>query len=77
MTHVHHWILDTPNGSPMIDGYCKDCGGHRRYSASIDERTWGGWSEESTERGRVASNGKPKIRKPAAWAAGLPTEAAR
>lgn len=34
MTCTHHYILETPHGSPTVTGTCKLCGHTRTYGAS-------------------------------------------
>jgi hypothetical protein len=31
---AHHWLIETPNGAPIIKGVCKHCGGKKQFSVN-------------------------------------------
>lgn len=35
--HVHHWLVESPNGAPEVRARCRDCPGQRRYPASVED----------------------------------------
>lgn len=37
----HHWLLETPHGSPTIEGRCKSCGEVRNFHAGFQEPDFG------------------------------------
>lgn len=36
-TCVHHWRIETPNGSFRVEGVCQKCGMKRWYASSEQE----------------------------------------
>lgn len=46
----HHWRLDSPNGSPTVDGRCLRCGEVRSFTAgAVDTMTRKEWNEVQNE----------------------------
>lgn len=43
--HSHHWVIDTPNGTPKSAGRCKVCGETREY-----------WNSMASDREGVAAD---------------------
>lgn len=33
-TCIHHWVIDEPNGAPLLAGTCKQCGVTREFYAA-------------------------------------------
>ena len=31
---VHHWMIDTPDGSTWLDGRCKKCGAEKQFRST-------------------------------------------
>jgi hypothetical protein len=51
MTCTHHYLLETPHGSPTVTGTCKLCGHTRVYRIDLDE-DGGTWLERSAKQKR-------------------------
>lgn len=56
--HVHHWIMESPNG-PIIRGRC-DCGATREDPASPEPRVGTGAQHASESRVSLPSGRKPR-----------------
>lgn len=62
--HAHHMVLETPNGTPTVQGTCKLCGYSRPY-----------WAAEPDDTGRpelVLPGSTPKRTKPREWSLSSP-----
>lgn len=53
---VHHWRIETPNGTPEVDGVCKNCGEQRVFHSSTDWEI--AYNNQRTDK---------KGRKPKSW----------
>ena len=51
MNCKHHWVIETPNGAPILKGNCKFCGAKRQWSTA-------GESDPTTVRLGLAVNAK-------------------
>jgi len=36
----HHWIIASPNGSPMSRGVCNRCGAVREFPTALADTVW-------------------------------------
>lgn len=53
--HAHHWVVEPPNGKPLLDGECKFCGEYREnYYAASD---W--WLDDIRDKKKVDKKSNP------------------
>lgn len=68
MTCVHHWVLETPNGTPAVGAVCKKCGAEKlmRASCEFDVAPQGDWKaiKERTWEARLRSDKAKEAPKP-------------
>lgn len=50
----HHWIIASPNGSPMSRGVCNRCGAVREFPTALADTVW---DSEVYGAGRHGSQG--------------------
>lgn len=53
----HHWLIESPNGTPNVSGTCKKCGATRLYQTSGEEGRPGNFNSGDNKKPRKKAIG--------------------